>query len=71
MDYSFIPKHDPAKGPPYVPPELVGYLLAIFRDQLPTSEFDLRVIDRKVGQQDVIRLLANRVEHQLKTQMEK
>lgn len=63
--------YDPAKGPPYVPPELVAYLKTIFRDQLPTGQYDLRGVDRQVGQQDVIRFLAQRVKVQLEKQMER
>lgn len=70
MDYSFIPIHDPNKEPPYVPPELMGYLLAVFRPELPTNVESLRDVDRKLGQQDVIRLLAQRVKTQLNQQME-
>lgn len=62
--------YDPAKGVPYVPPELISYLEYCFKDQLPSQLLGAPELARKVGQQDVIRLLRQHLDHQLSKQME-
>lgn len=62
--------YEPSKGVPYVPPELVAYLEYCFPDRLPSQLLGLPEVARRVGQQDVIRVLRLHLDSQLSKQME-
>lgn len=47
----------PRKDAPHIPPSMIEWLEKKFPNTLPLGDFDLRTVDRKCGQQDVISFL--------------